>query len=74
MKYKKPIDYSKIYKYLKNKKNSQTVTSSMIAQAIGIKHVYGGTMNKLAKEGWIYKTDTPGYWFISDDVWKNGRE
>ena len=64
------IDYDKIYEYLETKENSQTVTAAMIAKAIGVKTINGGVMVKLADNGWVCKSNNPGFWLIADSIWE----
>ena len=54
---KTKVDYNKIYDYLKN-----TITASSIALGIGVERIYGGTMNKLVRDGYLDKCPLNGYY------------
>lgn len=46
------VDYEKIYYYLSHT-TSKIVSASVIAQAIGVERVYGATMAKLVRDGYL---------------------
>lgn len=58
---KTAVDYNKIYDYLKNTK-ARTVTAYGIAHGIGVERIYGGTMSKLVREGYLDKCPLKGYY------------
>ena len=61
---KTKVDYDAIYKYLSNRpKNEKVKTASAIAYGIGVDRIYGGTMAKLVRNGWLEKCPCDGmYW------------
>ena len=58
--------YNKIYNYL-NERHGRIITAAGMAHAIGEERIYGSTMVKLAREGWIYKAKLEGYWVVAND-------
>jgi hypothetical protein len=56
------VDYEAITRHLGNTKQ-KTVTASSIAFAIGVPRIYGGTMAKLVRDGWLTKAPADGYYF-----------
>lgn len=58
---KTKVDYNKIYDYLKNTKQ-RTITASNIAHGIGVERIYGGTMSKLVRDGYLDKCPLNGYY------------
>jgi hypothetical protein len=56
------VDYEAIYKYLSSTK-SKIVTASAIAYAIGAKQIYGATMAKLVRDGYLSNTSTKGFYY-----------
>lgn len=64
---KNTVDYNAIYNYLsnrpKNEKHRTVETASGIAYGIGVERIYGGTMTKLVRDGWLEKCPCDGmYW------------
>lgn len=61
---KNTVDYNAIYNYLSNRpKNIKWTTASGIAYGIGVERIYGGTMTKLVRDGWLEKCPCDGmYW------------
>ena len=60
---KNKVDYKKIYEVLEAKKG-KVITAYGLAHAIGVERIYGGTMSKLAREGWIEAAPLNGYWMV----------
>ena len=58
--------YNKIYDYL-NERHGKIITAAGMAHAIGEERIFGATMAKLAREGWIYKAKLEGYWVVAND-------
>lgn len=57
------VDYKKIYDYLATMKG-HVVTASGIAHFTGHEHIYGGTMTKLVRDGYLEKCELKGYYRI----------
>lgn len=61
---KNTVDYNAIYNYLSNRpKNEKVRTASSIAYGIGVERIYGGTMTKLVRDGWLEKCPLDGYYW-----------
>jgi hypothetical protein len=56
------IDYAKIYNYLKQS-NKKVVSACSLAHAVGIARIYGGTMAKLVRDGYLSKCALDGYYY-----------
>lgn len=65
---KTKVDYEMIYEYLETKRNNpkmgKTVTAANIANAIGVDRIYGGTMTKLVRDGYLEKCPAAGYYKV----------
>lgn len=59
------VDYEKIYEFLARRKGKMT-SASNIAHFIGVERIYGGTMNKLVREGLLEKAATKGYYWVRE--------
>ena len=58
------VDYNKIYKALENY-NGRVLTASGLAYKIGVERIYGGTMSKLVRDGYLIKANCEGYYYIA---------
>lgn len=58
------IDYNKIYNALENY-NGRVLTASGLAHKIGVERIYGGTMSKLVRDGYLIKANCEGYYYIA---------
>ena len=58
------IDYNKIYEALENY-NGCVLTASGLAYKIGVERIYGGTMSKLVRDGYLIKANCKGYYYIA---------
>lgn len=65
---KTKVDYEKIYVFLRETKENpdlgNLVTASDIARGIGVERIYGGTMKKLTRDGYLFKLWTKGLYAI----------
>lgn len=56
---KTKVDYEKIYAYLRETKENpdlgDLVRASDIARGIGVERIYGATMSKLVRDGYLYR-------------------
>lgn len=57
------IDYDKIYECL-NKRSGKIISASGIAHFIGVDRIYGGTMAKLVRDGYLEHMPAKGYYRI----------
>lgn len=57
------IDYDKIYECL-NKRSGKIISASQIAFSIGVDRIYGGTMAKLVRDGYLEHMPLKGYYRI----------
>lgn len=55
------VNYEAIYNYLKNT-TTKIVSASNIAYNINVDRIYGATMNKLVRDGYLSKCPTQGYY------------
>jgi hypothetical protein len=55
------VDYNKIYDYLSHTKQ-KLVSASTIASAIGVERIYGATMTKLVRDGYLENRGN-GYYY-----------
>lgn len=55
------VDYDAIYVYLKGR-SGKVVSASSIAYQLGYERIYGGTMVKLTRAGWIEPCKEKGYY------------
>ena len=60
---KTKVDYKKIYDFLMTTKH-RVITAYIIASGIGVDRIYGGTMSKLMREGWLEPCPLKGYYRI----------
>lgn len=58
------VDYNKIYEALENY-NGHVLTASGLAYKIGVERIYGGTMSKLVRDGYLIKANCKGYYYIA---------
>lgn len=56
------VDYNKIYEFLSNTKMN-VVSASSIAYGIGADRVYGATMTKLVRDGYLTPAFNKGYYY-----------
>lgn len=57
------VDYTKIYECLAEKKG-KVITASAIACKVGVDKIYGGTMQKLVRDGYLEKCPLNGYYRV----------
>ena len=60
---KTKIDYEIIYNYLKDR-SGKTITTSMLANGIGVDRLYGATMTKLVNDGYLEKCLEKGFYKV----------
>ena len=60
---KTTLDYDKIYDYLISKYD-KIITASGLAYAIGENRIYGGTMAKLVREGYLIQCESKGFYRV----------
>lgn len=60
---KSSVDYKKIGEYL-NGRYGKVVTPSGIANAIGVERIYGATMSKLVRDGYISPCSEKGFYKV----------
>ena len=58
------IDYTKVDSYLATRKG-KVVSASMIANAIGVERIYGGTMSKLVRDNMITPCAEKGFYRVN---------
>ena len=58
------VDYNKIYEALENY-SGRVLTASSLAYKIGVERIYGGTMSKLVRDGYLIKANCKGYYYIA---------
>lgn len=57
------VNYKEIYDFLATTKRN-TITASGIAFNLGIDRIYGGTMAKLVRDGYLEECPCKGYYRI----------
>jgi len=57
------VNYEEIYKFLGRRKGKIT-SASNIAHAIGVDRIYGATMSKLVREGYLEKCQLNGFYKV----------
>ena len=57
------VDYEAIYKYL-NTIGGKITTASAIAHFTGIERIYGGTMSKLVRDGYLTPCAEKGFYKV----------
>ena len=57
------VNYEKIYEFLEERRG-HAITASMIAYAIGVETIYGGTMTKLVRDGYLEKSPAKGFYKV----------
>lgn len=57
------VDYPKIYDYLRAYKRN-TITPSQLAYGIGAERIYGATMTKLVRDGYLDICPEKGFYKV----------
>lgn len=60
-------NYQKIYDYLKNYTH-KVITASQLAYGIEVDRIYGGTMAKLVRDGYLEKCPEKGFYTINHSI------
>ena len=58
------VNYNKIYEALENY-GGRVLTASGLAYKIGVERIYGGTMSKLVRDGYLIKANCEFYYYIA---------
>ena len=61
------VNYDKIYDYLRDTKH-KVITASMLAHGIGVDRIYGGTMTKLVRDGYLEPAAEKGYYYNHNHI------
>lgn len=57
------VDYNKIYEYLNGYKRN-IISASQLAYGIGVERIYGATMSKLVRDGYLETCPEKGFYRI----------